>query len=186
MYIATKKGLNKVVKELLKRNATVTEEILDLAGHQNDISILLNTAYKKHPEMGALHMAVFEGNVEVVKQCLQNMGNDQLDPEMLHLAIHNKLKDDSNTNCYNDILVMLVETERININYLDKNNKTPLYLATENQRMDDIDWLLTKNADVTIQCQNGETVFHAAARNKDFKILKYLLMTNPTSVSRKF
>ncbi|CAH1402683.1 unnamed protein product [Nezara viridula] len=185
LYIATKKGLTKVVEELLERNATVTEEILDLARNQNDISIMLKSAYKKHPKMGELQMAVFKGNVEVVQKCLHKMGNDELEPTMLHLAVHNKLKNESNKHDYNEILVMLVETERININYQDENNKTPLYLATESKWMDDIDWLLTKNADETIECRNGETVFHVAARNKDCNVLKYLLKTKPKSNALK-
>lgn len=184
LYIATKNELTEVIKELLERNAMVTEEILDLAKNKEDVSIL-NTAYKKHTKTGELQEAVLKGNVEVVNQCLQKMGNTQIDPKTLHLAVHNKLKNKFNKNDYNDILVILVETERISINHLDENNKTPLYLATEHKWIDDIDWLITKNADETIQCRNGETIFHVAARNGDRDILKYLLKVKPNSNALK-
>ncbi|XP_014285657.1 transient receptor potential cation channel subfamily A member 1 [Halyomorpha halys] len=187
LYIATKKGLTEVVEELLVRKATITEEILALSENQNAISIILNTAYRKQSKMGELQMAVYKGDVKKVNQCLEKIGlvSNQPEPTLLHLAVQNQLKKESNKDNYNDILVKLVETMQININHLDKNSNTPLYLATEGKWIDDIDWLLKNGADENIKCQKGETVFHLAARNKDYNVLTYLLKAKPGSDALK-
>jgi len=62
-----------------------------------------------------------------------------------------------------------------NVNIKDKDGKTPLHIAVENNYEDIVKVLIQNNADVNIKDNNGNTPLHIAIMNGNEFIIKELL-----------
>lgn len=67
-----------------------------------------------------------------------------------------------------------------NVNFIDKNGKTPLMIAVEEQRFDLVVALIDKNADVNFIDKNGETPLMIAIKTGRVNLVKTLLLFGAT------
>lgn len=68
-----------------------------------------------------------------------------------------------------------------NINYSDKYGRTPLIIASEYNDLIMVETLIDKEVDISKKDNNGNSAFIIAAINNNFRIVKFLWMTNKIS-----
>jgi ankyrin repeat protein len=78
-----------------------------------------------------------------------------------------------------DVLDLILEKEKVDINRRDKDGQTALHYAVRGKRLDNVDYLLENGADPAIRDENGDTPVHLAATavSQDSAILDLLLAT---------
>jgi ankyrin repeat protein len=122
-----------------------------------------------------LHWAMATSNVTVVDFLLSKGANpnvaDQNGATPLHVAAYCADK--------TDVLDLILEKEKVDINRRDKDGQTALHYAVRGKRLDNVDYLLENGADPAIRDENGDTPVHLAATavSQDSAILDLLLAT---------
>ena len=109
----------------------------------------------KAPDI-SINQAVFDGNIEAVKQHLAAgtdvNAKDDNGWTPLHFAVYYGHKE----------IVELLIAKGADVNAKDKNGWTPLHLAAENGRKQVAELLIAKGADVNAKDKNGWTPLHLA------------------------
>ncbi len=126
-----------------------------------------------------LNAAVIMDDVEMVKNILSvsELSNDELSnfdcsgsPPICEAAYHNRY----------EIMQLLLQDGRINVNTVNLLGLTPLCIAAgntlDNPKMTEI--LLSKNADVNIRAKDGRSSLHIAAEGGRYRIVRRLLGAN--------
>ncbi|XP_046644986.1 ankyrin-1-like, partial [Daphnia pulicaria] len=122
-----------------------------------------------------LHWAMATSNVTAARFLLSKGANpnvaDRNGATPLHVAAY----------CADttDVLDLILEKEKVDINRRDKNGQTALHYAVRGYRVYNVDYLLENGANPAIRDENGDTPLHlaAAAFNKNSAILDLLLAT---------
>ena len=79
---------------------------------------------------------------------------------------------------HNDLVKILVEKKRVNLNSKDKEGKTPLFLAAETENREVMLYLIDKGANIFAKDNIDMTVMHYIARNGYIDILLSLKDAN--------
>ncbi|KAJ8304114.1 hypothetical protein KUTeg_017697 [Tegillarca granosa] len=116
--------------------------------------------------------AAWYGHLEIL-QLLINSGatsrcSNKQGMGLLHCASQN-----NNINVMNFIFESL---ENINVNEVDKCDRTSLHLAAENGHLEAVMRLIDMRCDCARRDKSGETALHLAARNNHYEVIKKLLM----------
>lgn len=123
-------------------------------------------------QMTALHTAVEDDNVELVKILLERDGCmlswNNRGETALHMAIKNRFIEPLKA-----MLTYRNPSEIIDVR--DSQGKTLLHLAVMTEWMDGVSLLLEHGADVKTSSNQKENVLHLAAGNGNFKMLEELL-----------
>ncbi|CAH1402684.1 unnamed protein product [Nezara viridula] len=203
LFLAAKYGLNAIVELLLEHNANVniatkenltaldvtgleeikvsgcsvvTNEPIERGASDTIIQKLLN--WRSKPTRNAIYNAVETGRVKLLTEYMKIVSSEIIEeekPALIFLAIKNNMKNDRNKMNYNEMLAILIENDPSAINNQDDDGKTPLFLAVEEQWMEDVELLLQNNADVTIPSYNFKTVFHLAAEQGNSELLNVFI-----------
>ncbi|XP_057330066.1 putative ankyrin repeat protein RF_0381 [Microplitis mediator] len=195
LFLAVKRGYIDLVKMILENGGNVYSHgnyvkyelcsVFHVAADINreDIMILL----KNHgiivntiTEYGlnALHIAVLNSNLPLAKTLIDwgievnqkgnvNSVNTRVTP--LHIAVKNR----------NFILIeLLITNKSIDVNATDGTHKSALYMAVEAERLDLIEFLLTRSTNIDIHMlntKNGCTVLHRALELNNKNMVDLLL-----------
>jgi ankyrin repeat protein len=146
-------------------------EILDLLLEYEDVDI--NDGGQSGYTV--LHWAMATSNVTAARFLLSKGANPNVADRNGATPLHVAACCASTT----DVIKLILETKKVDINVRDKNGQTALLYAVRGNRVDNVDYLLENGADPAIHDENGDTPVHlaAAAVNKDSAILDLLLVT---------
>jgi ankyrin repeat protein len=146
-------------------------EILDLLLEYEDVDI--NDGGQSGYTL--LHWAMATSNVTAARFLLSKGANPNVADRNGATPLHVAACCASTT----DVIKLILETKKVDINVRDKNGQTALLYAVRGNRVDNVDYLLENGADPAIHDENGDTPVHlaAAAVNKDSAILDLLLVT---------
>ena len=185
LYHAVCKDNIEIVKYLLKNEADVTVKVESLnvyhiAASNGYLQILqalimhnndyVNDVDKKNST--PLYHAVCKDNIEIVNYLLKNEADVTVKVEsfnVYHIAANNG---------YLQILQALIMHNNDYVNYVSKENLTPLYHAVCKDNIEIVKYLLNNKADVTVKTDRGWNVYHLAAYNDSLQILQVLIMHN--------
>ncbi|XP_038635684.1 ankyrin repeat and protein kinase domain-containing protein 1 [Scyliorhinus canicula] len=148
-------------------------EILQLL-LENDISNLKKALRKEHVTLNfvedytLLHLAVFTGDVQLVKLVLKYGGsvNAQTSRRLTPLIV-------AVQNRFVDLTLLLIE-EGADVNLTDEDNWTPLHFASQNGDDRICRLLLDKDAHVNIKEHDGWSPLHLAAQNGHENVARVL------------
>lgn len=142
---------------------------LQAAVHSNNYALTLqmleqkgdpNITYKESAET-ALHRAILNQNPAIVKLLLQkkaSVNHVGRYGSAIHLAaIRDKV-----------ILEQLLEAESADINMINREGLTPLFVSCMHLKRDNILLLLQHNADISSKNANGDSVIHHSIRRNKF------------------
>ena len=130
------------------------------------------------PNKRALEKAIIAGDVETVAEFLKVVspeGRYENGRTVFHINVKNRNKDESTSAKYNEILEMLLEKEKSDIDFQDNDGKTPLFVAVEGKWKNDIELLLLNEADITVHSKDNENVFHLIAKQGNDELLETML-----------
>jgi ankyrin repeat protein len=124
-----------------------------------------NVNIKCDSERSALYWAVLYGHREVVKILLKYKA-----------SIHDTNKDKQITLLHittdTQMMTLLFEAG-VNINAPDDYGRTPLYKSVDTHKIETVEWLLSKGANIQCITKSGQSLLHAATSNID--IMKLLI-----------
>ena len=83
-----------------------------------------------------------------------------------------------------EVASLLLEAAN-NINQQDKEGRSALTLAVENNKIEMIDLLLSKGADTQVLDREGNTLYHYAVKRADVKILERLASSPSLNINQK-
>lgn len=75
----------------------------------------------------------------------------------------------------NDIKLLKKIIKNSNLDYKDKNHKTAIFYAVENDNIEVLDLLITNGANVYIKDDRELTIFHYVLLYKNARLTKYFL-----------
>lgn len=210
LFLAAKFGLNGIVELLLEHKAdvniatkdnltaldvtgleeikvsgcsVVTNETIDRGASDTIIQKLLSN--KSMPTRNALYNAVETGRANLLTEYLKIVPSQIIEeekPNLIFLAIKNNMKNVKNKMKYNEILAKLLENDASVIDSQDDDGRTPIFLAAEEQWMEDVELLLQNNADITIPSYDDRTTFHLVAEQGNYELLNVLIGCLTTEV----
>ncbi|XP_014285654.1 transient receptor potential channel pyrexia [Halyomorpha halys] len=203
LFLAAKFGYNAIVELLLKHKAdvniatkdnltaldvtgleeikvsgcsVVTSQPIDRGASDTIVEKLLKNNSK--PSRNALYNAVETGRIKLLTEYLKLISPDVIEeekPALIFLAIKNNERNDKNKMRYHEVLGKLLENDTSTINTQDDEGRTPLFLAVEERRKEDIELLLQNNADITIPSYDNRTVFHLVAEQGNCELLNVFI-----------
>jgi len=156
-------------------------------------NIKIDEKYKN--DRTALHYAVEEGNIEVVKELIKHGADANItDSEVntpLDLATENdqikkllqsKIKDKNGRTALHEAVenndenkVKELIENVTNVNAQNNDGWTPLHIATEKGHTAVVQLLIDNGADVNIQYKYGSSPLHVAAEKGNIEVVKFLI-----------
>ncbi|XP_052825426.1 serine/threonine-protein phosphatase 6 regulatory ankyrin repeat subunit B [Octopus bimaculoides] len=156
------------------------------AGHQNTVLFFLKKGVPLNmPNKSgavALHVAAMNGHVSVVKALLQKGAAVDTETKDGYTALHLAVK-----HSHPEVVQVLLGFGARVDGKAGKSHEMPLHLAAKAKDGElCAEMLLKSGADPNVRLENGETVFHLAARSGHLELIKTLLEEDcsPTQQSK--
>lgn len=157
---------------------------LDVNLDDIDVNVLDDKGYTP------LHYAVESGNLFVIYQLLGRDANVKLQDNVdrrtpLHCLVATKANSDELVS--RNHIMMLLQLHGVDVNAKDKEGKTALHIAVENNETKTVESLLSYGAAVNVRDNNNDTPLHLAIRNIDanaslIPAMMKLLLTQGASI----
>ena len=83
--------------------------------------------------------------------------------------------------CRNGVLELVkkfIEVDKIDVNKPNNNSNTPLIIASDTNRIDVVEYLIGKNANINYQDKFGRTALHYASMRSNISIVKILIKSD--------
>ena len=134
-------------------------------GHVEILSVLLENGADvntcTNDKYTPLMIASLFGHVNVVQLLVQHGANTDLQDKDGYTAFHHAVFHDHGS-C--DLLSCLIEN-KLDVNALSNDNCTPLMIASENNHLNAVSFLIEHGANIDLQDENGYTAVHYAVGN---------------------
>jgi len=168
---------HKEIKKIVRpEQEFLNHKLLEAAQEQNlskglcFIQLGSNVNCKNNDNKRPLHLAIPPRQSKVKKKFLQKLFNFKKDQPIKEVP---------------PFLTMLIE-HKADLNRTERDKKTPLHYAVENDQLSSIIYLLNHQANPNIQDRDGRTPLHYAIQNKQYAIAEQLLkhQANPNIQDR--
>ena len=113
-----------------------------------------------------LHVAVFNGKLEVARVLLDNGANAKLEIEGGESALHIMSRGKYDSEEHRVGIVRLLLERGADVSARSKNGFTPLHSAVLNGRLEVARVLLDRDADAKLETKEGETALHIVSRGE--------------------
>ncbi|MBN9542248.1 MAG: ankyrin repeat domain-containing protein [Alphaproteobacteria bacterium] len=173
------KSDNKALEDLksILEGTDLTREVFDRV-HENILKHMysIDDLNKKHNNTHFLLKAASQHRWDIVETLIdtqgidlnaQDVANNQYDKSFIHYLVEN----------YQYDLITKLKDKNINLNAINKDNKTPLYIAVEKNDLEMVKRLLDHGDKIDVNAQNGThgSALHFAVKEKRVEIAKALL-----------
>ena len=167
LHIACKNNLTQMVMMILR-------EVKKRLGFANEAEFKTFINSQNSQGFAAIHFAVEQGNIHIVKELLNNKVNYELITTNRGLNCMHIAAKENKVN----MLMYFKEVLKFSIEVLDEEGSTPLHWASYSKSLDTATCLLHWNCLVNERDKQGSTPLHFAVENNNIPLIRLLLQYN--------
>ena len=156
--------LNPLMLSILNQQGITVNTLLNSKEYGLNVDLQCGSSH-----LTGLHLAVMIQNVDMVTKLLASEADNGVADIYGSTALHKAVSTDNN-----EILMMLLSCNKVTVDAIDKEGKTPMYLACEHGQLKIVQLLLTRKADPYFRSEQQIPPLLAAIKNKHKEVAYFI------------